>query len=502
MRVSELFCCVLVLGACSLSAQNAPNPQQDSLADTLRELQSQIRELQGSVQELREEAARYRAETNELRKELAKTGTSPNGVANPQQPQTQLGQSDEQRMTKLEEDLGLLTGKVDEQYQTKVESASKYRVRLSGIVLFNLFSDRGVVDSVDNPTLARPRNPLDSGGTFGGTMRQSIFGLEVFGPQIAGARTSADVQFDFAGGFPNTPNGITFGLMRLRTARVRLQWTNTSLIAGQDTLFFAPLTPTSLASLSTPPLAYAGNLWAWVPQLRVEHKVSLPGTSSLNVAAGILDGITGEPPVSEYSRPAQAGEKSGQPAYAARVAWTHGASDRPLTLGVGGYYNRQNWGFGRTIDGWAATSDIEVPLGRWFSVSGELYRGRAIGGLGGGIGQTVLFSGDLTSPETRVLGLNSVGGWAQLKFTATRKLEFNGAIGQDNPFATDLHEVLTAQSYFRSALARNREEFVNVIARPRSDLVLSLEYRRLHTFELPRNSEIANQINLSAGVLF
>jgi hypothetical protein len=34
----------------------------------------------------------------------------------------------------------LVQAKVDEQYQTKVESASKYRVRLSGIVLMNLLS--------------------------------------------------------------------------------------------------------------------------------------------------------------------------------------------------------------------------------------------------------------------------------------------------------------------------------------------------------------------------
>src|ERR1039458_6979416 len=41
----------------------------------------------------------------------------------------------------LEEEYQLLSGKVDDQYQTKVESASKYRVRLSGIVLMNLASN-------------------------------------------------------------------------------------------------------------------------------------------------------------------------------------------------------------------------------------------------------------------------------------------------------------------------------------------------------------------------
>ena len=45
------------------------------------------------------------------------------------------------------------------------------------------------------------------------------------------------------------------------------------------------------------------------------------------------------------------------------------------------------------MDGWAATSDWDVPLGRWFSWSGEVYRGRAIGGLGGGPNASVLFSG-------------------------------------------------------------------------------------------------------------
>ncbi len=48
-----------------------------------------------------------------------------------------------ERVASLEEEYQLLSGKVDDQYQTKVESASKYRVRLSGIVLMNLFSNRG-----------------------------------------------------------------------------------------------------------------------------------------------------------------------------------------------------------------------------------------------------------------------------------------------------------------------------------------------------------------------
>jgi hypothetical protein len=115
------------------------------------------------------------------------------------------------RAATLDEEYELLSGKVDDQYQTKVESASKYRMRLSGIVLMNLFSNQGTVDNIDLPTLAFARPAGDSGGNFGATLRQSQLGFEVFGPTVAGAKTRADLQLDLAGGFPSLPNVVANG---------------------------------------------------------------------------------------------------------------------------------------------------------------------------------------------------------------------------------------------------------------------------------------------------
>ena len=140
-------------------------------------------------------------------------------------------------MAALEDSTHLLSAKVDDQYQTKVESASKYRLRLSGIVLMNLFSNRGVTDNQDVPNWATGASPSDPQGNFGATLRQSEIGLEAFGPSVAGARTSADLQLDFSGGFPQTYNGVNFGLVRLRIASLRLDWDHTSIVAGQDNLF-------------------------------------------------------------------------------------------------------------------------------------------------------------------------------------------------------------------------------------------------------------------------
>ena len=102
----------------------------------------------------------------------------------------------------LENSSQLLANKIDEQYQTKVESASKYRVRLSGIVLLNLFSNRGTTDNQDFPAYAEAQPPYSSEGNLGASMRQSEIGLEVFGPRVAGARTEGSLEADFGGGFP------------------------------------------------------------------------------------------------------------------------------------------------------------------------------------------------------------------------------------------------------------------------------------------------------------
>jgi len=521
-------------------AQDAANRTQpastesshDSVSDSVRELREQVRELQAAVAGMRSDWQQARAETAELRRELdeVRAGTVPRNavlrdavakseMAIPEavaglQNGTPQDQNQDQRKSEhaasLDEEYQLLSGKVDDQYQTKVESASKYRVRLSGIVLMNLASNQGVVDSIDLPTLAYARPIGQPGGTFGATLRQSEIGFEAFGPTVAGAKTTADLQLDLAGGFPPVPNGINSGLVRLRTATMRMDWTNTSVVVGQDAIFFSPGSPTSFAMLAIPALSYAGNLWGWVPQIRVEHRVALGDESSLIFQGGILDPVSGEVPGalpgaesgSGYYRQPGPGEASRQPAYGTRVGWTRNVFGQPLRVGVGGYYSRQDYGFGRNVDGWAAMTDIELPLNQQFSLSGKLYRGRAVGGLYGAFGQSVLFSGNPESPGTQVQALNSIGGWAQLKYRPANKWEFNAAFGMDNPYASDLRYFQYPVSYGDPSLARNLGSFVNMIYRPRSDLLFSAEYRHLTTYSLTDGGNNAGHINLTMGVLF
>jgi hypothetical protein len=520
--VMRKACSGIVLSSVVCGAQESPSPAKPSpapMAEAIQRLEAEIQELRLSIQELRSESERYRTESRALYRELeaAKSQTQASRPANAAAPAIAVEEANDQsgvvaqetadpaasvgaRVTKLEDEYRMLTGKVDEQYQTKIESASRYRLRLSGIALLNLFSNRGTTNSIDLPQRAQP--PFYGPGSFGGTLRQSQIGLEIFGPDWAGSHVQGDLRMDFAGGFPDTQNGAVLGLARLRTGTIRIQWPHTAIVGGQDAPFFSALSPTSLATLAEPALSYAGNLWTWVPQLRVEHSIGLSQGTSLLVEGGIMDPLTGDPPGAQFYRRVQAGEASRQPGYATRIAWRRDSEDRPSAIGFGGYFSPQNWGFNRTVDGWAATTDFLVPIGHYFELRGELYRGQGLGGLGASSGHSVVFSDVLSNRQSIVRGLDSAGGWAQVKFRATSTLEFNTAYGQDNPFSSELRQFTSVQNLVDPELGKNRSALVNFIYHPRSDLLFSLEYRHLRSFRNTNDNHSAEHINMAIGILF
>src|SRR5579862_7598806 len=236
-------------------AQNAEPSSDKSSAGDIRDLQDQVHQLRQMVEEMRAENAQSRAEMHQLRQDLQATrallerpaaaanevaSEAANTSSSPAPATAGALPSVEDRVRKLEDSTSLIGSKVDEQYQTKVETASKYRARLHGIVLMNAFRNVGGSDNLDFPNYSQAPPPGSPQATLGATLRQSEIGFEIFGPTVAGAKTSADVQLDFAGGFARTGNGVDFGIVRLQTANLRFDWGNTAVVAGQDSLFIAP----------------------------------------------------------------------------------------------------------------------------------------------------------------------------------------------------------------------------------------------------------------------
>jgi hypothetical protein len=486
--VSVLVCACAVSGALYAVAQDAGGNAQElvRVSHELEQTRSELRESRQEIEELRKSV-------NELRSLIQpdQAAATPAVSAAP-----------EPTVATADQDPGFLAAKIAEIHQDKVESASKYPVKLSGLILFNSYVNGGNLDIQDLPNLAFPKFPGAAPAGVGATLRQTLFGINVTGPKLLGAQTAADAEIDFAGGSPTTSFGVANGLVRLRTAKISLDWKNTTLNIGQDSLFFSPLSPTSYATVLEPALSWSGNLWVWTPQVELEHRVPMSATSSLVLQGGLLDPLTEETPPFQGRVPTS-GEASRVPAVAGRMAFDRSSDTHyPFSVGFGGYRAQQQYSTFAAVSSWTLNSDFKFGFRNYVQLSGEWYRGQAVGGLGGGIWTSVIFA-EPTAPQSAMHPLRSTGGWAQLKVTPSTRFEFNLALGQDENFGQDLRFFpvpYTASGF--AALKKNHTEFVNVIYKPNAVLLLAVEYRRLFTIPATGIGASGDQVNVAAGVHF
>jgi hypothetical protein len=404
----------------------------------------------------------------------------------------------------LQEQQQTIEAQVKVHDQTKVESSSKYPLHVTGLLLFNSFVNRGSVDNIDLPEAALNNQHNTTGnGSAGATFRQTILGLQGYGPRIAGARTSADVNLDFFAGLAYSSYATSAGTVRMRTASINIDWTNDSIQAGLVVPLISPLSPTSYAMVAEPALAGAGNLWTWAPQLRYAHQIPIPSGRRLQLEFGLWDPPTAGYSTNELFRIPSPSEASKQPGYESRVSYGTFSGEHPFQIGLSGYYSRQSYSGNQSVDSWAATTDWRVPLGTRFEVSGEGYRGRALGGLGGGVYKDVLFGIYAATGLNAYRGLNAIGGWTQLKAHVTQSLEANASIGLDDGYARDFHEFVFPPTVTATQLrARNKMVFGNLIFRPKTYLILSPEYRRIWTWPIYGTVNTADIFTLSAGYQF
>jgi hypothetical protein len=147
--------------------------------------------------------------------------------------------------------------------------------------------------------------------------------------------------------------------------------------------------------------------------------------------------------------------------------------------------------------------DWRLPLTHHFEISGEGYRGRALGGLGGGVYKDVVAGTDPVSGASVINGLNAIGGWTQAKIRFSQSLETNFSIGLDNGFARDFHSLVLPPTATASQLrARNKMFVANLIYRPKTYIILSPEYRRVWTWPITGAASTVDVFTLSAGYQF
>ena len=264
------------------ATQSASTGDSSHLEQRLDQVLAALNSMQHQLDDSKQQIDQLRGELQEVHAQLA--------AANAEIPAATAEAASrlESSVQQLQEQDEILHAEVKQHDQTKVESASKYPVKINGLVLFSSFLNDGAVDNIDLPIVALPRDPTIAHGSLAATVRQTVLGLEARGPMLWGARSAGDFHVDFFGGVPYTDYTTSTGTLRLRTAHARLDWTNHSLIAGLDAPLVSPIEPTSYVGLGEPPFAWSGNLWVWAPQLESINRAHL-GSGTLGLDFSLLD---------------------------------------------------------------------------------------------------------------------------------------------------------------------------------------------------------------------
>jgi hypothetical protein len=363
------------------------------------------------------------------------------------------------------------------------QSASGLDVSVHATMLMSGFRNSGRFNNADVPTVALVGT---TGSAFGGTVRQTRVGLTAAHESVLGGRLFAELDADFFGGQQPSGGGRTHPLLRIRRAYAEIRWPTATLLVGQESPALFGVSPRSIAASGFPQLASAGNLWLWLPQIRLTKWFSEDPARFRVGLEGALVAPNGGEPVDPFLTQPDLAEQSGRPNLEGRILarWRQGGRDGEI--GVGGHLGWVGPEATR-VTSRAVGASVVAPMGSVFEVRGEVFSGQALAGLGGGgIGQNLLGGEPV---ETK-------GGWVQAVLLPTKEVEVGLSAGVDDPDDGALPT---------TARFRNRAVAANLTWR-RAPVVAGFEFRRITTdYRTPAAAGVTargSHLHLGLGIEF
>lgn len=430
-----------------LAAQTAPADMQQ-IMQRLDRLEQQNKSLAEEVRQLRQDLAEAR------------------------------GQGAPQTAAPLAEQVAVDQSRVGELAQTKVEASQRFPIRVTGMALFNGFLNGKASGGQQYPTFAWP----GSQATGGGSIYQTTLGLEYSGPQtFLGGKVYGNVYMDFAGG-SGAPLNLGF---RLRTGEIEIEWADRSLMVGQESPIIAPREPASLAQVEFAPLSGAGNLWAWIPQVRFEQRIHF--TDQSGVRAQIAAVQTNE--VQPYQQASQSAEAA-RPGIEGRLEFYHrfqseSGDGRRVEIAPG-FHTSVTHVAGTSVSSNLFSLDwFANPLGK-LEFSGAFFSGENVAPIGGLEGFTIL-------PTGVAIAVHSQGGWSQLSLPVTSRLTFHLFSGLEAGRTADL------AAY---ALGRNWLYGANLFYRLAPNVLAGAEVSQARTTYIDSRFRLNNHYDLALAYLF
>jgi hypothetical protein len=267
--------------------------------------------------------------------------------------------------------------------------------------------------------------------------RLTRFGMDFDGGKVAAlgdAKLTGKLEIDF---YNNGLSGQaeSRAALRMRHAYLDLATEGGALKAGQTSDLIAPLWP-----FVNPDMVNwgAGNLGDRRPQLRYTRsiKTSKVNEKNLLTLAGMI-GLTGAVDNQNNDGAAEIfrdGEASGYPMGQFRAAMNFATGKAQSEVGFWGHYGRES---SETKfageDQWESTSlgiDVKLPFAGQFTLQGELWTGRNLDDVRGGIAQGI----NLTTGNE----IHSQGGWIELKADVSKTTAIAAGFSEDNPDDSDL----------------------------------------------------------------
>ena len=433
----------------SRMAAQTVSPDLGQILERLDRLEQQNRLLTEEVRQLRQELAESRNQPPPPK------GTAP-----------------------LEEKVAVDQSRIAELAQSKVEASQRFPIRVTGMALFNGFLNSKGSGGDAYPTFAWPGRQASGGGRI----YQTTLGLEYSGPQaFLGGHVHGSVYMDFAGG-SGPPLDLGF---RLRTGEIQIDWANRSILAGVESPIFAPREPDSLAQVEVAPLAGAGNLWLWIPQVRFEQRIRFSDETGVRAQFGAVQ--TSE--AASYQGSAQPSEPA-RPGLEGRFEfyhrWQGGAADGPRIEVAPGFHTSVTHVAGTSVSSNLFSLDWFTNPWSKLEFSGAFFAGQNPAPVGGLEGYTIL-------PGGAAIPVRSRGGWGQLTVLATPRLSFHIFSGLENGRAADLAAYTIGRNWLYGA---------NLFYRLAPNVLLATEVSQARTTYIDSRLRLNNHYDLALAYLF
>jgi len=447
MLTKTLGLCLLAL-AVPRPAAPQTSPDLQKIFDRLDKLEDENRKLLDEIHALRNDLAAAR------------------GTETPA-PQSPDPASDDERLAVQE-------NRTAELEQSKVAASQRFPISLTGMLLFNVFANGRSGSGAQDPGAA---GLIPSAATDGASLQQTIIGLKFNGPGLpGGGNASGSIYMDFFGG------GAGYSVMRLRTAALDLNWKNFTVTVGQDKPIISPRDPTSFAQVGIAPLAAAGNLWDWNPQVRVERRFSFGENTGLKAQAGIYETAENyNPTLPEYAITLE----HSRPAYQGRFEFFHGDSKRRIEIAPGFSVGATHVA-GTSVPSRIASLDWFVRPLPLLEFSGEAFNGEDVGGLGALPGFDIL-------PSDNVIPVRSHGEWGQVALFPAPRLSFHLYAGEQSNRPSEVAAYTIQRNFVYAA---------NVMYKLAPNVVAALEAAQTRTEYLGSVLRLNNHYDLALAYLF